>query len=269
MRRRVDGGHLSHVHGDRACAAVVLRSWLTGQGACACVYVLCACACAARLVSAATAGLARAHCPGLGGVTSCAARSRAAAGFVAARCFSAPAVGKRGPHGGKLVDLMVLDAAHKKALLGKCNVPALELSERQACDVELLGSGAFSPLEGFMTETVWKSVLDNMRLPGSNLLFGLPVVLDTDRADMKEGKTVALNFQGQPLAIMTIESAWKPDKTYECKNSYGHTTLEHPGCRMIAMERKHTYIGGKLSVLATPKRIYPVETPKNSLRTTI
>ena len=219
---------------------------------------------AARLVSAAAggAGLVRARTPAP--LAACAARSRAAAaaGFAAARCFSTPAAGKRGPHGGKLVELMVTDAAEKKALLGKCDVPALDLSERQACDVELLGSGAFSPLEGFMTEPVWKGVLDNMRLPGSNLLFGLPVVLDTDRADLKEGKTVALNFQGEPLAVLTIESAWKPDKAYECSKSYGHTTLEHPGCRMIAMERKHTYIGGRLSVLATPKRIYPVETPK-------
>ena len=177
------------------------------------------------------------------------------------RSFSTSSVGKRGPHGGKLVNRIVKDEAEKKALLAKCDVPAMDLSERQACDVELIGSGAFSPLEGFMTEDVWKGVLDTMRLPGSNLLFGLPVVLDTDRADLATGKTVALHFQGKPLAVLSIESAWMPNKAYECSKSYGHTTLEHPGVRMIATERKSKYIGGKLSVLATPKRIYPVETP--------
>ena len=159
------------------------------------------------------------------------------------------------------MDLKVNDAAAKAALLGKCDVPALELSERQACDVELLGSGAFSPLEGFMTQDVWQHVLDSMRLPGSGLLFGLPVVLDTERADLVEGKTVALTYKGEALAVMKIESAWKPDKAYECSKSYGHTTLEHPGVRYIATERKHTYIGGPLSVIGTPARVYPVETP--------
>ena len=178
-----------------------------------------------------------------------------------ARALSTRAPAPRGPHGGKLMDLKVNDAAAKAALLGRCDVPALELSERQACDVELLGSGAFSPLEGFMTQDVWQHVLDSMRLPGSGLLFGLPVVLDTERADLVEGKTVALTYKGEALAVMKIESAWKPDKAYECSKSYGHTTLEHPGVRYIATERKHTYIGGPLSVIGTPARVYPVETP--------
>ena len=43
--------------------------------------------------------------------------------------------------------------------------------------------------------TIRSAVLKDMRLPGSNVLFGLPVVLDTNRADLVAGKTVALNFQ--------------------------------------------------------------------------
>lgn len=59
------------------------------------------------------------------------------------------------PHGGKLVNLMVTDPKAKEDAIKKCNVAEFELSERQACDVELLSTGAFSPLDGFMNEDVW------------------------------------------------------------------------------------------------------------------
>ena len=58
------------------------------------------------------------------------------------------------PHGGTLVNRMV-SPAEGKELIRSCNVEAMELSERQSCDVELITVGAFSPLEGFMNEDVW------------------------------------------------------------------------------------------------------------------
>lgn len=62
----------------------------------------------------------------------------------------------------------------------------LELSPRQLCDTELICNGGFSPLTGFMTEEEYNSVVENNRLP-NGLLFGLPVVYDTDREDLKPG----------------------------------------------------------------------------------
>lgn len=61
------------------------------------------------------------------------------------------------------------------------------LSPRQLCDTELICNGGFSPLTGFMTEEEYMSVVENNRLP-NGLLFGLPVVYDTDRDDLKPGK---------------------------------------------------------------------------------
>eukprot|EP00283_Hemiselmis_rufescens_P019969 CAMPEP_0173436920 /NCGR_PEP_ID=MMETSP1357-20121228/17597_1 /TAXON_ID=77926 /ORGANISM="Hemiselmis rufescens, Strain PCC563" /LENGTH=416 /DNA_ID=CAMNT_0014402071 /DNA_START=6 /DNA_END=1256 /DNA_ORIENTATION=+ len=170
---------------------------------------------------------------------------------------------KSQPHGGKLVNRMVGEAEGKEAIKA-CNGLTMELSERQSCDVELINVGAFSPLEGFMNEDAWTSVLQDMKLPGSGLLFGLPVVLDTNRDDLTPGKKVTLTYQGIPLAVLDIESRWKPNKALECKLSYGFTTLEHPGVRMISMERGHTYIGGKLTGLAIPKRPFPSITPADT-----
>lgn len=63
----------------------------------------------------------------------------------------------------------------------------IHLNARQLCDTELICNGGFSPLTGFMTEEEYSSVVEKNRLP-NGLLFGLPVVYDTDREDLKAGE---------------------------------------------------------------------------------
>lgn len=96
------------------------------------------------------------------------------------------------PHGDKLVNLMVDPS--KAASVEASATRTLELSDRNACDVELLCVGGFSPLTGFMNAETYEHVVENMRLPGSNLLFGLPIVLDTDCEDTKAGDKVLLRY---------------------------------------------------------------------------
>lgn len=72
-----------------------------------------------------------------------------------------------------------------QAAIDACELE-IHLSPRQLCDTELICNGGFSPLEGFMTEEEYKSVVEKNRLP-NGLLFGLPVVYDTDREDLKPG----------------------------------------------------------------------------------
>ena len=84
----------------------------------------------------------------------------------AARAFSSE-WGSSVPHGGKLIDRMVPDA-ERQALLDSVDA-TLEITERQSCDVEMIVNGAYSPLEGFMAEGVYSHVVENMRLPESNV----------------------------------------------------------------------------------------------------
>jgi len=162
------------------------------------------------------------------------------------------------PHGGSLVDLMVPADQREAVRTGVDRVVAC--SDRNACDVELLVVGGFSPLRGFMHQEDYEAVVANHRT-SSGLLFGLPIVFDTDDASIAVGDRLLLTYQGQDLAVLTVESRWEPDKVKEAKGCYGTTSLEHPAVRMIASERGRIYLGGRVQGLELPRRVFPCRTP--------
>ncbi len=162
------------------------------------------------------------------------------------------------PHGGSLVDLMVPPDQRDGVRAAVDRV--VDCSHRNACDVELLIVGGFSPLRGFMHQEDYEAVVAGHRTT-SGLLFGLPIVFDTDDAAIAVGERLLLTYQGQDLAVLTVESRWEPDKVVEAKGCYGTTSLEHPAVRMIATERGRFYLGGRLQGLALPQRVFPCSTP--------
>ena len=163
------------------------------------------------------------------------------------------------PYGGILKQLILRDKDEITDLLSEIDFEK-ECSERNACDVELLMIGAFSPLEGFMNEEDYKSVTKDHR-DTKGFLFGLPIVLDTNNDHFEKGQKILLTFKGQKLAVLEIESKWEPDKELEAKFCYGTTSLDHPAVSMIFHEREKYYIGGKIYGLELPKREFPCQTP--------
>ena len=162
------------------------------------------------------------------------------------------------PYGGTLVDLMASATEH--AQLKASATTSIECSDRNACDVELLVVGGFSPERGFMHQSDYDSVVAGHRTT-SGYLFGLPIVMDTDREDVAVGDKVLLTYKGQDLAVLTVGDKWEPDKVVEAKGCYGTTSLEHPGVRMIATERRRYYLGGLIQGLQLPERVFPCKTP--------
>ena len=173
---------------------------------------------------------------------------------------SAPAQrsGVIAPYGGTLVDLMVAEA--DRAAVKATATKTIECSDRNACDVELLCVGGFSPLRGFMHQEDYDAVVSGHRLAAGQL-FGLPIVMDTDRDDVVVGDKLLLTYKGQDLAVLEVEDKWEPNKVAEAKCCYGTTSIEHPAVRMITMERKRFYLGGSLQGLALPERVFPCKTP--------
>ena len=159
------------------------------------------------------------------------------------------------PYAGKLVDLLVKE--ERRAVLQEIalSLPDIVLNDRQLCDLELLATGAFSPLEGFLNRADYESVLDRMRLQ-NDTLWPIPVCLDaseTSVRNLEAGQSVCLRDpEGFLLAILHVEDIWPLEREKEAKAVYGTLDRSHPGVRYLFETGRDYYLGGRLEVLHLP-----------------
>ncbi|KAK4102714.1 ATP-sulfurylase [Parathielavia hyrcaniae] len=160
------------------------------------------------------------------------------------------------PHGGVLKDLHARDLPRQTELATEAEtLPALLLTERQLCDLELVLNGGFSPLEGFMNEKDYNGVVKENRL-ADGALFSMPITLDVDQATidelaLKAGARITLrDFRDdRNLAILTVDDVYKPDKALEAKEVFGGDE-EHPAIGYLMNTAKEFYVGGKLEAVS-------------------
>ena len=158
-------------------------------------------------------------------------------------------------HGGALIDLRV-DAARAAVLQAESRAwTSWDLTPRQLCDLELLATGGFSPLTGFMTRADYEPVCSSMRL-ASGVLWPMPITLDVPEelaAKLKAGDTLALRDpEGVMLAALRVDDAWRPDPMAEAESVFGTTDRVHPGVAAL-LERTHPFrVGGTLEVIQLP-----------------
>jgi sulfate adenylyltransferase len=155
------------------------------------------------------------------------------------------------PHGGHLVNAFVT-GDEAEALKEKAhNLKKIHLADRRLSDLEMIGTGAFSPLDGFMKRADYENVVVNMRL-ANGLPWTIPITLaiSSDEAeDLKIGSEVALvdKFENV-LAVMELEEIYKYDREREARLVYRTTDESHPGVKNL-MRRGDVQLGGKISVL--------------------
>lgn len=170
------------------------------------------------------------------------------------------------PHGGTLIDLLVDEERAAQLKQESQGLMSVTLSQRQLCDLELLMNGAFSPLTGYMTEQVYERVVQEMRLP-SGLLWPMPVTLDIPDAQaekLEQGARIALrDEEGFMLAVMQVESLWRPDKKREAELVYGTASDEHPGVRHLYEKAHPVYVGGSIEGIQLPYH-YDFETLRDT-----
>jgi len=158
------------------------------------------------------------------------------------------------PYGGRLLDLTVSDGALDEVKAYANRLPSIQLTERAVCDLELLAIGAFSPLDRFMSQADYQSVLDRMRLDSGHI-FPVPVTLPVEPDPVIQlGRDVALrNSKNELLAVMTIEEIYGWDLREVVEKVFGAQDLRHPlVAEMHGWGRLH--ISGRLQVIQCPRR---------------
>jgi sulfate adenylyltransferase len=143
------------------------------------------------------------------------------------------------PHGGELVDRT------GERPEGVDSLETVTLTSRELSDLDMLASGALSPLEGFMGEDDYESVLESMRL-GNGLPWALPVCLAVEEAP--KGDRVALSDRnGRIYGVLDVMAVYTYIKEVEAERAFGTTDSAHPGVARL-YDQAPLYVSGPVTV---------------------
>ena len=157
------------------------------------------------------------------------------------------------PYGGELIDLVVKGEEYEELLEKSSRLPSIQISQRALCDLELLATGAFSPLDRFMGKADYERVLTEMRLT-NGMLFPIPVTLAVDEDSLSTwGEQITLSdSRNNTIAVMQLEEVYHWDELREARLALGTTDPRHP----LVSEMNtwgNVYISGALKVIDLPK----------------
>lgn len=152
------------------------------------------------------------------------------------------------PHGGALVDRT------GERPDGAETLKAITLSSREVSDLDMLASGALSPLEGFMGRDDYESVLETMHL-ARGLPWALPVCLAVDGPPQSDRVALA-DESGRLLATLDVEGVFDYDKEREAELCFRTTDSAHPGVARL-YDQKPMYLAGKVTVFDRVEPAFP------------
>lgn len=168
------------------------------------------------------------------------------------------------PYGGSLVNLI----HHDQALTPKAqSLPAITISDRALFDLELLATGGFSPLDAFMSQADFKSVVSDMRL-ANGTLFPIPITLPVDDPPPLDSEVALRDRRNNLLAIMRIAEAYPWNRAETAMAVCGTRDDRHPLVAEMAGWGKYN-ISGPIQALPLPRyadfrelRLTPAQTRK-------
>ncbi len=161
------------------------------------------------------------------------------------------------PHGktGRLVNLLASNKTARQLKERTASMPDVIFNDRQICDFELIVTGVYSPLNGFMTREDYENVLGHMRLKTGEL-WPVPICLDIPESlasKLETGDSAAVrDNEGFLLGVIQIEDIWPVDIEKEALAVYGTLDKSHPGVDYLFHKSGKYYIGGPVEAINLP-----------------
>ncbi|MFJ8100076.1 sulfate adenylyltransferase [Lysinibacillus sp. NPDC096212] len=156
------------------------------------------------------------------------------------------------PHGGLLVQAFnpEKDVTHINKVI---ELDAIALS-----DLELIAIGGYSPIEGFLTQEDYESVVEHTRL-ASGVVWSIPITLPVAKdvaTTLQPGDEAKLVFGDAVYGVIEVADIYEPNKRKEALLIYGTEDIQHPGVNKL-LERPSIYVGGKITLVKRLEQKFP------------
>ncbi|GAB4432067.1 MAG: sulfate adenylyltransferase [Chloroflexi bacterium OHK40] len=174
------------------------------------------------------------------------------------------------PHGGTLTDRVLRGSARDEAIARARQAPRVTLNEVGLSDLELIATGVFSPLKGFLGRADYERVVGEARL-ADGTLWPIPITLAVDEAQaraLREGEPVALHAgDGALVGLLELHERYHADPRREAAEVYRTTDAAHPGVARLYGQGP-VLLGGDVWLIEPPRRPFPTLhlTPAESRR---
>jgi sulfate adenylyltransferase len=156
------------------------------------------------------------------------------------------------PHGGALVNRIATGADAEALRARAAGLPRIALDARELADLELIATGAASPLEGFLGPKDYASVVEHLRL-ADGTVWPLPLTLAADDTGLEPGQAAALHdANGRLWGLIEVDHVFTRDPLEESRQVYGTEEPAHPGVAYL-LGRPRTLVGGRVQVLPLPE----------------
>ncbi len=156
------------------------------------------------------------------------------------------------PYKSNLVNLQITEEEKKSILRRSHSLQKIQLTNRNICDLELLATGAFTPLDNFMGKEDYKRVLEEMRL-ANGTLFPIPITLsvNSDKGIKLDDECLLTDQFNNVLGLMKIAEIYEADLEKEARLVCGTNNPHHP--LVAEMQSWGTYnISGDIKLLNLP-----------------